>query len=158
MDTSLVLPQTAAIAAAFALALDWFPGLRTWFDKQDSDTQRTVSLLIGLAIAALMFLVANKGYTPTSWTDLLSLFASLCLLVIAAVGSMQATKAASDRTLGATTESKLTTEVTKVEGNTTTTVKGPSAAMPEATANVSDATGVLPNSGAGTNVTDGRGG
>lgn len=152
MDTSIVLPQTGAIASAVALALDWLPGLRTWFDKQSTDRQRTISLLIGLIIGVLMFLQANQGFTPASWIDLISVAASLCVVVITAIGSMQLTKFAADRTLGATTESKLTTEVTKVEGNTSTTVKGPSSAMPDATANVTDGTGVVTGTGAGVNV------
>lgn len=159
MDTSVVLPQTGAIAAAIALALDWLPGLRTWFDKQTPDRQRTISLVIGLIVGILMFLQANKGFTPTSWIDLVSVFAMLCVTVITAIGSMQITKFASDKTLGATTVSKLTTEVTKVDGNVQTTVKGPATALPDATAAVSDATGVVVTpTGAGKDVAPGMGG
>lgn len=104
--TTYTLPQTGAISAVIALILDYFPGIRLWFDSQSAVWQRNVSLVLGVIVGVAMFLRENPALNITSTLDIVSIVAGLCLQVITAVGSMQLTKKAADATLAQVDEGK----------------------------------------------------
>lgn len=144
MDNSYTIPAAAIIASTLSLIVDYFPVVRTWFGSLAPERQRDASFIVALIIGFVMFLQANTAFVANSWLDYLFVFVSLCANVLGAISGSQGTKYVADKTLGAVGAGKLTTEVTVKDGNTTTTVSGPSSSLPEATTNVSDATGITP--------------